>query len=252
MEKLKLLAIDIGNSRISTLCFESAKNFERIDFPTGESSIEPVSKLINSANCTYVSSVVPRISDLLFIENRNSNLRQLTYKDIPLKYRIKNIESTGIDRIVNSYAAIKEYNNEVIVIGMGTATIIDAVNRDYEYLGGMILPGVSTMLNSLRTSTAKLPSIDFSPTNALIGEDTASAITLGIQHATIGGIKESVDKLKKIVHSPTIVVTGGWSKVFGPLLPIDCEINYDLTLMGILNLALLHESSTMLNFTAKM
>lgn len=234
MERLKLLAIDIGNSRISVGLFNGDNKVERIDLPTSERAIGFLAKKWQKYDGFFAASVVPKISKLLLKRVKNPKLHFITYKDIPLKYkRVKNIEKVGIDRLINSYSAHLSCKRDSIIVGLGTATIVDGVTSEGEYVGGMILPGVGTMLKSLHENTAMLPDVAFSPVPDNVGLDTKTAMMLGAQLATLGGINEAIDKLRTLLPGARVIVTGGWSKVFANLFRFEHEINSNLTLQGI-------------------
>ena len=73
-----------------------------------------------------------------------------------------------------------------LVVSCGTATTIDALSDEGEFLGGIILPGVDMMLRSLATGTAQL--------DVKEGEwrefprNTSDAVTSGVIQATVGAI----------------------------------------------------------------
>lgn len=229
MVKLKLLAVDVGNSTISTALFESETNYKRLDFPAEQDSVEAINQLVKESSQVFISSVVPEVS-----KNISGNkIYHITHKDIPLNKKIKNIETLGVDRLINSYAAYNIYKTNLIVVGLGTATIIDAVTKDGDYLGGMIFPGIQTMLNALYQRTSKLPQLKYEPTMENIGKDTDEAMQLGVQSAIMGGIKECIDKISKINSNSKVVITGGWSKVVSHLIPAAWNVIHDLTLIGI-------------------
>ncbi|OGQ34544.1 MAG: hypothetical protein A3F16_03485 [Deltaproteobacteria bacterium RIFCSPHIGHO2_12_FULL_43_9] len=234
MERSRLLAIDIGNSRISIGVFDGNKKVERIDLPASVKTIDSLVGETKKADFSFVASVVPKLSECLLKVLKNPRSHFITYKDIPLQYkRVKNIERVGVDRLINGYCAYSSCQRESIVVGLGTATIVDGVTSKGEYLGGMILPGIGTMLKSLHENTAMLPHVSFSPTSCDIAVDTASAMMLGVQSATLGGIKEAIDKLKNVIPNARVVITGGWSEIFANLFEFDHEVNGNLTLQGI-------------------
>lgn len=67
----------------------------------------------------------------------------------------------GVDRWLAALAASYFYAEQnLLIVSMGTATTIDAVNAKAHFLGGWILPGLTTMLASLGQSTAQLPILE--------------------------------------------------------------------------------------------
>ena len=67
-------------------------------------------------------------------------------------------ERLGADRWLAALAASYFYaKQDLFIVSMGTATTIDVVNARARFLGGWILPGLTTMLTSLGQATAQLP-----------------------------------------------------------------------------------------------
>ena len=61
-----------------------------------------------------------------------------------LKIRYKNPAEVGADRIACAVGAVDRYPGEdLVIIDFGTATTIEGVNAEREYLGGVIVPGLS-------------------------------------------------------------------------------------------------------------
>jgi hypothetical protein len=62
-----------------------------------------------------------------------------------------------MDRLIVAATAFVMAQNSVITVDVGTATTIDAVNKEGVFLGGVILPGPRLWLESLQIGTANLP-----------------------------------------------------------------------------------------------
>ncbi|HAF44642.1 MAG TPA: type III pantothenate kinase, partial [Gallionellaceae bacterium] len=65
-------------------------------------------------------------------------------------------ERLGSDRWAALIAAWQRVRGACLVVNCGTATTVDALSAQGEFLGGLILPGVSLMQHSLATNTAQL------------------------------------------------------------------------------------------------
>ena len=75
--------------------------------------------------------------------------------------RYKNPGDVGDDRLANAAAAISIYGRrDMVVIDIGTGTTFDVISGKKGYLGGIIMPGLNLMLQSLFTKTAKLPQVN--------------------------------------------------------------------------------------------
>jgi len=101
----------------------------------------------------------------------------------------------GSDRWAALIAAWQRKRKACLVVNCGTATTIDALSDTGEFLGGLILPGISLMQQSLSLNTAQLAgetgSVQDFPHN------TADAIYSGVIHATIGAIQHQGALLSK-------------------------------------------------------
>ena len=82
-------------------------------------------------------------------------LKEKKYKNFKIKY--KNIDSFGLDRFFNCLGA-RTLNNKTgsIVVDIGTATTFDVISSDFEYLGGLIIPGPLTSFSSLLSNTSMI------------------------------------------------------------------------------------------------
>ena len=113
---------------------------------------------------TIISSVVPPIMySLTHAVRKYIGMEPIVVKStskMGLTVKVDNPKEVGADRLVNAVAAVKKYPTPLIIVDFGTATTFCAINKDKEYLGGVILPGVKISLNALVEKTAKLPRIE--------------------------------------------------------------------------------------------
>jgi type III pantothenate kinase len=135
-----------------------------------------------------VATVVPELIDVVREASQTQFKVTPTFidhtADFGLKVNYDPLESVGIDRLINASAAAKKYGTPVIVCSFGTATVIDAVSKDGEFLGGIIAPGVKTMAAALRENASQLPAVEIEEPESLIGNSTESAIRSGIVTGT--------------------------------------------------------------------
>ena len=71
---------------------------------------------------------------------------------------------------MDSVAALGEHKPPLVIIDMGTATTVCVINEKKQYLGGMILPGIRTSLDSLVSNTSLLQQIALEPPAKVIGQ----------------------------------------------------------------------------------
>jgi len=163
-----------------------------------------------------------------------------------LKIKYRNPLEVGADRIADAIAGIHLYpNRNLLIVDFGTATTIEVITRDREYLGGAILAGMRISMEALDARTARLPTVEIvkvDPKNVL-GRSTVESIQSGLYFGTMGMVKELTNRLTVECFNggqgpdkPVILATGGFSSLFDKTGLFD-EIVPDLVLKG-LNLAL--------------
>jgi type III pantothenate kinase len=120
-----------------------------------------------------------------------------------------------------------------LVVMVGTAVTVDALDADGRFIGGLILPGFGLMLRALEMGTAglKVPTgevVDF-PTN------TSDALMSGGAHAIAGAIERQVRKLRdRSGNEPLLLMTGGAAAKLAPITDLPFETVDTLIFEGLL------------------
>lgn len=239
MNKKNILAIDIGNTNIHLGVFQRNHLTRLFNLPNKDANkiIKHLSNLKN-IDGTIIASVVPQLTQQIqkIIKKKlKTSLLLLNHKtktDLILRY--KNPEKLGADRIANAVAGKCLYGFPLIVVSFGTAVTFDCLSDKGEYIGGLILPGPKTMLDSLNQNTAQLPLINFSVPKTIIGQSTQDCIISGVYHSQVGTIQHIGSELKIFLGKKTkVVATGGFAKVLSASAPVIDFVNIDLTLQGL-------------------
>ena len=127
---------------------------------------------------------------------------------ISILYR--NPSEVGADRIVNSVAAFEKYGRPLIIVDFGTATTFDVVSNKGEYLGGSIFPGVQISLEALFKNTAKLPRVDMTLPEMVIGKSTVESLRSGAVYGFSGMVEAIVKQIKdELGQNARVIATGG-------------------------------------------
>ena len=127
---------------------------------------------------------------------------------ISILYR--NPSEVGADRIVNSVAAFEKYGGPLIIVDFGTATTFDVVSNKGEYLGGSIFPGVQISLEALFKNTAKLPRVDMTLPERVIGKSTVESLRSGAVYGFSGMVEAIVRQIKdELGQNARVIATGG-------------------------------------------
>jgi len=153
-----------------------------------------------------------------------------------VKNNYANPQQLGCDRFASAIAAAYLYPAQhVIVATCGTATTVDAVTAQAEFAGGMILPGLKLMAESLARNTAQLPQVAESiQVDQPFADNTDQAIVSGCIHAQAGAISLAYHALhKKQAQTVICLISGGAAPYLLPHLSFQCEHIANLVLTGL-------------------
>ncbi len=151
-----------------------------------------------------------------------------------IKYR--NPSEVGADRIANSIAATHLYpSKNLIIIDFGTATTFCVINKQKNYLGGVILPGIRLAVDALANNTAKLPSVEIIKMQQVVSRSTVESIQSGVYFGAIGACKELIARIKQETFANDevlVLATGGFAALFDQQGIYDHHLP-DLVLQGL-------------------
>jgi type III pantothenate kinase len=120
-----------------------------------------------------------------------------------------------------------------LVVMVGTAVTVDALDAEGRFLGGLILPGFGAMLRALEMGTAglKVPTgevVDF-PTN------TSDALMSGGANAIAGAIERQYRRLlDRTGQEPMLFISGGAAVKLTPITDLPFETVDTLIFDGLL------------------
>lgn len=246
-----LLAVDIGNTNIVFGCVDENDNiavFERISTNHNATAAEYASLIknileMNDFRCSDIddaimSSVVPSVTNTV-----KEAIRKLFGVDVMivgpgvktgLNILIDNPRQLGSDQAVDAVAAINQYPVPLIVIDMGTATTISVVDKNKNYLGGLIMTGMGVAADALIQRTAQLPKIDFERPASVIGRNTIDCMKSGALYSNACAIDGIIQHIEEELGEPcTAVATGGLAPVVIPLCRRKIHVNSDLLISGL-------------------
>ncbi|MDW0111339.1 type III pantothenate kinase [Sporosarcina aquimarina] len=156
-----------------------------------------------------------------------------------LNIKYENPREVGADRIVNAVAAIHEYGSPLIIVDFGTATTYCYVNEHAEYMGGAIAPGINISMEALFDRASKLPRVELTRPEHVVGKNTVSAMQAGILYGYVGQVEGLVNRMKaESKKVPTVIATGGLAPLISKETDMIDVVDEYLTLKG---LKLIHE-----------
>ena len=247
---IMLLVFDIGNSNIVMGTYDGKRLTHHWRISTDRQKTgDEYGMLINDLfrfqgirmadiDAIIISSVVPPlVVPLVKMCERYFRHRPLVVgpgikTGIKLKY--ENPREIGADRIVNSVGAFEQYGGPLIVVDIGTATTFDVVDKNGDYLGGVIAPGIGISTEALFSRTAQLPRVAFVTPKNVIGRNTISGMQSGIIYGFVGQIDEICRRIKgEMKQEMKVVATGGLAQMIANESSQIEEVDTFLTLTGL-------------------
>lgn len=245
-----ILAIDIGNTNIVVGCCDNNKvSFvERISTNHSSTELEyaislkTILELYNidfeAIDGAIISSVVPAVTTTMkrAVKKITGNNAMIIGKGVKtgLDIVIDNPSQLGSDLIVDAVAGIEEYGAPLIIFDLGTATTISVVNKDRQYIGGVIMPGMGISLNAMVSGTSQLPRISLDEPGNVIGTNTVNSMKSGILYGTASSMDGMIERIKSEIGESKVVATGGLAGSVVPLCKNEIILDDELLLKGLM------------------
>ncbi|MDE5896260.1 MAG: type III pantothenate kinase [Clostridia bacterium] len=248
-----IICIDIGNTNVKYAIFdgETLKFSFRVATDLKRTSDEYGAQLVSMLEFNGISvkdvtggifsSVVPSLD--YTVDHMLRLYLGIAPKQIApglktgLSMRADNAREVGADRIVNNVSAIKKYGcgKPMIVVDFGTATTFNIINDKYEFIGGVIAPGIRGSLDSLVSGTAKLPRVEIEAPRSVIATNTVTNMQAGIVFGFAGLVEFIVKKIRTElgVKEVLTIATGGFSEIIAKETKCIDVIDKMLTLNGL-------------------
>ncbi len=249
---MTFLALDVGNTRLkwahyaapaagSPLLAHGAVFLENIDKLADEEWCDlPAPSLI--LGCIVAGDAVKRRVE-----------EQMEFWDVAPRWVVPSAQEAGVtngydhparlgaDRWVAMIGArhrllARGIKKPCVVVMVGTAVTVEAIDASGKFLGGIILPGHGIMLRALESGTAGLHvptgEVKDFPTN------TSDALTSGGTFAIAGAVQRMVENTTRHCgEAPECIMTGGAGWKMGPSMSVKFELVEGLIFDGLLEIA---------------
>ena len=240
-----ILLFDIGNTHTHVGLADGRRVRKQVNLPTrawfdgkARALVKKIAgreKITGAVLCSVVPRATPKVRQTVRALWRldTLELNAQTIRGVGIDY--PKPASIGPDRLANALAARQRFGSPVVVVDFGTAVTFDVVNREGNYVGGIIAPGLAAMTDYLHEKTALLPRIRIREIRTAIGKSTEEAMLVGAVHGYRGLVRELISQLKRELRSPRlrVVATGGYAKLIAARLPEIAAVAPDLTLEGL-------------------
>jgi len=142
----------------------------------------------------------------------------------------------GVDRWLGLLAANASSRGPSAVIDCGSAITVDAINAAGQHLGGLILPGLKMMRDSLYSAAdgvIKTDATEATP-GMLFANNTSTAVDVGCHYSVVAFIERVIgDMNKEMGTTLNCIMTGGDAEDVLPLLSAKVEHQPLLVLQGL-------------------
>lgn len=247
----RFLAIDVGNTRLKWAEYAAPQPGAAL-ISHGAVFLENIEQLAET-HWKHLPQPAAMLGSVVAGEGvRRRVEEQMELWDLTPKWVVPALEGGGIrngydhpnrlgcDRFVALVGARQRVLQEklerpVLVVMVGTAVTVDALDAHGRFLGGLILPGFGLMLRALELGTAglKVPTgdvVDF-PTN------TSDALMSGGAHAIAGAVERMHRQLlQRTCQTPALFMTGGAAVKLAAITDLPFETVDTLIFEGLLQL----------------
>ncbi|QEA13219.1 type III pantothenate kinase [Comamonas flocculans] len=246
------LAIDVGNTRLKWALYDAPRpgataqahgvefldHVQRLADGAWSQLPEPTSML----GCVVAGDAVKRL-----IEEQMDAWELTPHWVVPgaeeagLVNGYERPERLGADRWVAMVGArhhmlAQGAPRPIVLVMVGTAVTVEAIDAEGRFLGGLILPGHGIMLRALESGTAGLSvptgEVQLFPTN------TSDALTSGGTYAIAGAVERMWQHLRAHTgQEPACLMTGGAGWKMMPSMTRPFELVENLIFDGLLEIA---------------
>ena len=249
---MTLLALDVGNTRLKWALYDALASGATV-LAQGAVFLENIDKLAETdwAGLPQPDCVLGCIVAGDAVKRRVAE--QMEHWDVTPNWVVSSLQEAGLsngyehparlgaDRWVAMIGARHRLlergsRKPCVVVMVGTAVTVEAIDASGHFLGGIILPGHGIMLRALESGTAGLhvPTGEVSdfPTN------TSDALTSGGTFAIAGAVQRMVDNLARHCgEQPECIMTGGAGWKMAPSMSVKFELVDSLIFDGLLQIA---------------
>jgi type III pantothenate kinase len=210
------LCFDFGNTRLKCAVFENRDLKEVLVLDNDASdTIAGLVKKYQPAK-SVLSSVIDHNPEMESILAANTKFHKLDHRSkIPVTTPVGKPQDIGADRLALVVAAVDLYpRSNNLVVGLGSAITYNFINKNHEFLGGGISPGMEMRFKSLELFTAKLPLVIKDWNFPLIGYDTRTNILSGVLLGMSKEIDGMIDAYAEKYGNFNVILTGGDTPYF--------------------------------------
>ena len=249
---MKFLAIDVGNTRLKWALYESPEVRSPL-LAHGAEFLENIDKLADGPWAT-LAAPARMLGCIVSGDHLKRRVEeQMEIWDVSPQWVVASSAEAGLtngydfparlgaDRWVAMIGAwqhvlVQGPARPMVLVMVGTAVTVEAIDASGKFLGGIILPGHGIMLRALESGTAGL----HVPTGEVceFPTNTSDALTSGGTFAIAGAVERMVQHVRQHCGAePKCIMTGGAGWKMAPSMLGKIELMDNLIFDGLLAMA---------------
>lgn len=151
-----------------------------------------------------------------------------------LDIRLDDPGQIGSDLVVGAVAALQLHRPPLIVIDMGTATTISAVDALGRFAGGVIVPGLRLSMEALSGNTSQLPRVSLDAPAKCIGTNTVACMQSGAIYGSAAMLDGMIERMEaELGERAAVIATGGLAGCVTPFCRREIRYEPELLLIGL-------------------
>ena len=140
----------------------------------------------------------------------------------------------GADRIAEMIGARDLFGSPLVVVNLETTTTFEVIDKNGEFVGGIIAPGLESSAKGLSAAAAKLPVVDLKAPTTVIGKSTRAAMQSGVVLGEVARIDGLVSYIwQELGYKTKVIAAGADAKLIKVLSQTVTDTVDNLTLHGL-------------------
>ncbi len=231
------LIVDLGNTRVKCAVINSEDKILVINRKPKRFCSKVIKDMLSKykINAAILSNTSTPDENTLHLLNSLSHFIHLNESTpLPVINGYETPATLGKDRLAASVSSSLRFKNEnVVFVDMGTCITMNYITSEGVFLGGNIHPGISMRLKAMHRFTAKLPKVEISVPEEIIGNSTVKAL----QNGAVKGAFLEIDAFIQLIQTKfghiKVLLTGGDAYLFEKWTKNEIFVAPNLVLEGL-------------------
>lgn len=232
---MKNLIVDIGNTRTKLAIYENKKQVSYQAFLNeNQEDILFFLEQCNATNCMITATGKMPQPVQEYLKNHFLCIEINEFTELPFTVAYKTKNTLGDDRVAAICGAKSLFpETNCLVITAGTCLTYNIITKENQFLGGSISPGLMMRLKAMHVFTDKLPLLENTKFDNLIGTSTKESLLSGARKGIIAEVDGIIDEYQLQFQEIKVIICGGDTSFFERRLKNKIFAHQNLVLDGM-------------------